>query len=177
MKTLDIGLSERQRLTSVSELNALMSNLFVLYITTKKLHWDIVGPQFKPLHELLDDQAEILEGYIDESAERVRMLGAYPVGTAKGFLELASLEEHPGKVLGATAALTMLSDDHEHLTRAVRAAIHRLQPHDAGTVDHLTDVLRSLEKSSWMLRSYLEGESVRSDGAVKLPPKAMPSLA
>ncbi|MFT3708090.1 MAG: DNA starvation/stationary phase protection protein [Archangium sp.] len=177
MKTPDLGLTERERVSSAAELNVVLSNLFVLHTKTKKLEWDIVGPQFGPLGEMLGDQARDLTNALDAVAERVRVLGAYPLGTARGFLELATLREHPGRVLGATASLMTLVEDHEVLVRGVRDAITRLSGTDFGTRDFLIGLLRTLETSAYQLRSWVEGESLHPDGAVRVPAAAMPSLA
>jgi starvation-inducible DNA-binding protein len=170
----NLGLSEQQRRTSINVLNGAIASASILLIKIKKFHWDVVGPQFMTLHKLFDEHYETVAAYVDEIAERTRMLGGVPLGTAAGFLESSIVKEHPGEVANATHAVTTLLCDHELIVVALRAGI-RLCTEDAGTADFLTKLLQGHEKSAWMLRSFLEGQSVKSDGAFE--PRAVPHLA
>jgi len=147
-------------------MNVALSNASLLTIKTKKFHWDVVGPQFMTLHKLWDEQYEALTDYVDEIAERIRMLGGYPIGTARGFLDASELKEYPGQVPNATEAVRHLLADHESIARSLRAGIEQCdgQFKDAGTADFLTGMLQGHEKMAWMLRSFLLGSAVQSSG-------------
>ncbi len=179
MRPLRIGLTDKQRQSSLRLLNVSLANEVLLQIKTKKIHWDIVGPQFMTLHALLDEQYEAIALYGDEIAERVRQLGGYPVGTAVGFLELAKVKEHPGKVLPSTESIAILLDDHETLTRTLRAAAGSCEKDidDRGTADFFTGLMQKHEKHAWMLRSFIEGEPVQPDGDVALPQASTATMA
>jgi len=164
MRKTNLGLSEQQRRTSIDALNEALANASILLIKTKKFHWDVVGPQFLTLHRLWDEQYESIATYVDELAERVRMLGGVPIATAAGFLEKSIIREHPGQVASATQAVAMLLMDHETVVRTLRIAIDTTCAKDAGSANFLTGLLESHEKMSWMLRSFLEGEGIDSDG-------------
>src|ERR1700685_245627 len=56
-------------------LNALLADVFALYIKTKNFHWHISGPHFRDYHLLLDDQAGQILATTDLIAERVRKTG------------------------------------------------------------------------------------------------------
>lgn len=179
MRTLRIGLTETERTGSIEELNVALANESLLLIKTKKVLWDIVGPQFLTLKELLNAQTQTLSVAIDGIAERIRTLGGYPIGTAAGFLALTELKEHPGRVLDATAAIEMLLDDHEALIRLHRRLVDRCERthHDRGSADFAVRLLEQHEQMAWILRSFIEGAAVRPDGQVKLPASATPSMA
>jgi len=165
MKALNIGLSEQQRTVSIDRLNVTLSDLYLLLIKTKKFHWDVVGPQFMTLHKLWDEQYQTIEKEIDAVAERARQLGGYPVGTAAGFLRHAKVKEHPGQVANATESVAMLVDDHELVVRTMREAIESCEEaKDRGTADFFTGLMQQHEEMAWMLRSFLEGDRLRSDG-------------
>jgi starvation-inducible DNA-binding protein len=166
MRKTNLGMSEQQRRSSIDALNGALANASILLIKTKKFHWDVVGPQFLTLHRLWDEQYESIAGYVDELAERVRMLGGLPIGTAAGFLDKSVIREHPGDVGNATQAVSMLLTDHETVVRTLREAIGICEK-DAGSADFLTRLLEHHEKMSWMLRSFLEGEGVASDGVTQ----------
>lgn len=166
MRKLNIGLSEEQR-RGVSELlNRDLADAYLLLIKTKKFHWDVIGPQFRTLHKLWEEQYEALTETIDALAERVRQLGFYPVGSAQGFLKLASIKEETTEIPTSTGMVEKLVDDHEQIIRNLRQHIDQCSEefHDEGTADFLTGLMEGHEQMAWMLRSFLEGESLQADG-------------
>jgi starvation-inducible DNA-binding protein len=166
MKPISIGLSEEQRQGVVNLLNQDLSDSYLLVIKTKKYHWDVVGPQFRTLHELWDEQYEALSANIDAIAERIRALGGYPVGTAKGFVEAASLREHAGDLPNAENMVERLVSDHEQVIRNLREHIDQCSDkyHDEGTADFLTGLMEQHEEMAWMLRSFVEGTALTPTG-------------
>ena len=166
MRKLNIGLTEEQRQGVIDLLNKDLSDVYLLVIKTKKYHWDVTGPQFRTLHQLWDEQYQILSETVDSIAERVRALGGYPVGTAEGFLKMATIKEHAGDVPAATDMVSNLVEDHEQIIRNLRDHVDQTGEDfgDQGTADFLTGLMEAHEEMAWMLRSFIEGESVVSDG-------------
>ncbi len=166
MRKLNIGLSEEQRQGVIELLNKDLSDAYLLLIKTKKYHWDVTGPQFRTLHQLWEEQYQALTESVDSIAERVRTLGGYPVGTAEGFLKMASIKEHAGDVPAATDMVANLVEDHEQIIRNLRDHVDQSSEKfsDEGTADFLTALMEAHEEMAWMLRSFIEGESVVSDG-------------
>ncbi|MEX0269561.1 Dps family protein [Leptolyngbyaceae cyanobacterium UHCC 1019] len=179
MRKLNIGLTEKEREGVIGLLNSSLSNVYLLLIKTKKYHWDVVGPQFRTLHMLLDEQYQALSTATDSIAERVRILGGFPAGTAAEFIQLASLEEHPGVIPNATEMVAKLVDDHEIIIRSLREQIDQSSEefHDEGTADFLTGLMEQHEEMAWMLRSFIEGESVAPDGNLPQATKKVPASA
>jgi starvation-inducible DNA-binding protein len=166
MRNINIGLTDKQREGVITLLNQDLSDLYLILVKTKKYHWDVVGPQFRTLHQLWEEQYESLTETIDSCAERIRTLGGYPVGTMEGFLKLASIKEHPGDIPNATEMVSRLVQDHEQIIRNLRQHIEQCSEsfHDEGTADFLTGLMEQHEAIAWMLRSFIEGEAVQSDG-------------
>lgn len=174
---VDIGLPSAARERAVALMNVALANASLLTIKTKKFHWDVVGPQFMTLHKLWDQQYETLTEEADEIAERIRMLGGYPLGTAQGFLTASELREFPAEVPAATEAVRHLLLDHESIVRSLRKSIDVCDRdiNDAGTADFLTGLLREHEKMAWVLRSFLMGTPVHPTGEKthgRVPPGA-----
>ncbi|MCM1981688.1 Dps family protein [Lyngbya confervoides] len=166
MPTLHIGLSEKERQGVIDLLNRSLADTYLLVIKTKKYHWDVVGPQFMSLHALWENHYEALSTNIDAIAERVRALGGYPIGTAREFLDMASIQEHVGDLPSATQMVGRLVVDHEKIIRNLREFIDSCSEefHDEGTADFLTGLMSSHEEMAWMLRSFMEGEAVTPIG-------------
>ncbi|MGD1867024.1 MAG: Dps family protein [Phormidesmis sp.] len=166
MQAVNIGLSQEQRQGVINLLNQDLADSYLLIIKTKKYHWDVVGPAFRTLHTLWEEHYTALAMNIDAIAERVRALGGYPVGTAKGFLDNASLKEHPGDLPNANEMVQRLVTDHEQVIRNLRGHVDQCgdEFHDEGTADFLTGLMEQHEEMAWMLRSFLEGEGLSPSG-------------
>ncbi|MBG1267666.1 Dps family protein [Nostoc sp. WHI] len=166
MRAINIGLTEEQRQGVINLLNQDLADAYLLLVKTKKYHWDVVGPQFRSLHQLWEEHYQKLTLNIDALAERVRALGGFPIGTMEGFLKIATLKEHAGNVPTATGMVANLVDDHEQVIRNLRDHVDQSgeEFHDQGTADFLTGLLEEHEQIAWMLRSFIEGEALDPDG-------------
>lgn len=166
MRPLNIGLSEEQRQGVIDLLNRDLSDAYLLLIKTKKYHWDVVGPQFRSLHQLWEEHYQALTESIDAIAERIRALGGYPIGTAEGFLKYASIKEDAGTLPNANGMVENLVSDHEQVIRNLRDHIDQSSEkyHDEGTADFLTGLMEGHEEMAWMLRSFIEGQAIDPDG-------------
>jgi starvation-inducible DNA-binding protein len=158
VENINIGLTDEQRAGVVEILNATLSDQHVLYTKTRNYHWNVVGEHFRELHKLLEEQYEQLSEAIDETAERVRMLGAPALGTMSEFLEHARLKEQPGDYPDQYTMLSNLCADHEAVIQQLRQDADTVDEefHDLGTNDFLTALIQAHEKMVWMLRAHLE---------------------
>lgn len=168
MRPLNIGLSEQQRQGVIELLQHDLANAYLLLIKTKKYHWDVVGPQFRTLHQLWEEHYTALTENIDAMAERIRALGGYPLGTAEGFLKYASIQEDPGNLPKADGMVENLVVDHEQIIRNLRDHTNQCEEKygDLGTQDFLIGLMAEHEEMAWMLRSFIEGEGITPDGQV-----------
>ncbi len=166
MPKLNIGLTEEQRHGEIELLNRALADLYLLLIKTKKYHWDVIGPQFLTLHTLWEEQYNALTMKIDATAERVRALGGYPLGTAAGFIQYSTIKEHPNDLPSANEMVNRLVQDHEQVIRNLREDIDKCgdEYHDEGTADFLTGLMEQHEEMAWMLRSFIEGENLQGNG-------------
>ncbi len=162
MPKINIGLTEQQRQGVINLLNQDLADAYVLLVKTKKYHWDVVGPQFRTLHQLWEEHYQTLTENIDALAERIRALGGYPVGTMEGFLQIATIKEHGGQVPRATDMVANLVEDHEQVIRNLREHVDQSgeEFHDQGTADFLTGLMEEHEEMAWMLRSFIEGQAL-----------------
>ncbi len=158
---MEIGLSPQERTSVVSMLNQSLANAYVLLVKTKKAHWDVVGPQFRSLHLLLEEQYQALSLATDELAERARMLGGHSIATMLEFIEMAEFSETREVLFNATHVVNVLVVDHEAICRSLRRTIDAAgDAGDIGTADLLTKQIQQHEKMAWMLRSFVEGPMV-----------------
>ncbi|MEB3357662.1 MAG: Dps family protein [Synechococcales bacterium] len=166
MRKINIGLTDEQRQGVIDLLNRDLADSYLLIIKTKKYHWDVVGPQFRSVHEMLEEQYEQLSENIDAIAERIRALGGYPIGTAESFLKLGSIQEHTGDLPTATEMMDRLADSNEMIVRNLRDHIEQCEEQfgDRVTADFLSQIAEGHEANAWMLRSFVEGEAIHPSG-------------
>src|SRR5438093_10260751 len=56
-------------------MNAILADVFALYLKTKNFHWHMSGPHFRDYHLLLDEHADQLFAMSDPIAARIRKIG------------------------------------------------------------------------------------------------------
>jgi starvation-inducible DNA-binding protein len=147
---------DRHRRTEVArELQATLVELVDLSLVGKQLHWNIWGRPFKPLHEHLDELVDSWRELSDTVAERAIALGVNPDGqaaTVSADSGVASIAVGP---LGTDHALEALVPRLADTTARIRERMDRLADFDLVSQDVLVEVVRTLEKQLWMLRSSL----------------------
>ena len=151
----DIGLKDDYRQKISEDLSEILASSYQLMIKSHIYHWNVVGPLFKPLHELTESHYQTLFEAIDIIAERIRALGhlaPVSIGDAAGFSPTSKGVNH--KVAGDM--VRDLIADHEAAVRAMRKAGSMADENDdLVTADMLTDRLTFHEKALWMLRAIV----------------------
>jgi starvation-inducible DNA-binding protein len=138
-------------------LNTLLADEYILYTKTRNAHWNIQGKNFSELHKFFESQYEPLDIIIDNTAERVRALGHFALGTLKDFLQVARLSEQNDNFSDQNNIIQTLLTDHESIIRSLyKDIITAAEFKDLGTADFMTGIMEQHEKMAWMLRSYLQ---------------------
>lgn len=153
----EIGISEKHLNSNIELLSILLSNEMVLYIKTRKSHWNISGSSFMELHKLFQSQYTALEETVDSIAERISKLGGKTIGTMKEFCKISTLKECPDNYPKQKEMIKELLDDHETIIKQIRKDIEICidKNKDAGTTDFLTGIMEEHETTAWVLRRYL----------------------
>jgi starvation-inducible DNA-binding protein len=157
MKT-EIGIKSANTAEIAQSLNKLLADEHVLYIKTRRAHWNVEGPDFLTIHRFFEEQYKQLEEIIDEIAERIRTIGHYAEATLNGFLHETSLSEETREKNDSAGFMRSLLSDHETIIIHLRENIERYDAEwkDAGTADFVTGLLETHEKMAWMLRAHLK---------------------
>ncbi|CAM4091408.1 MULTISPECIES: Dps family protein [Flavobacterium] len=150
-----IGLTKEELSKSIKDLTVVLSNEMILYVKTRKFHWNVTGNSFMELHKLFENQYSTLEETIDDVAERISELGGKAIGTMKEFIKHSILEED-SNFINQNEMLEELLNDHEKIIIQLRKFIKNAEEiEDVGTADFLTSILMDHESKSWILRKYL----------------------
>ncbi|HYZ79584.1 MAG TPA: DNA starvation/stationary phase protection protein [Gaiellaceae bacterium] len=141
------------------ELQATLVELVDLSLLGKQLHWSVVGPLFKPLHEHLDELVDSWRELSDTVAERAVALGYFPDGQAATISAASEIPAVERGALEAGAVVRELVQRLADATERIRGRMDRLGELDLASQDVLIEVLRELEKQLWMIRSQLAPEA------------------
>src|ERR1700686_3880667 len=70
-------------------MNAILADVFALYLKTKNFHWHLSGPHFRDYHLLLDEHGDQLFAMTDPIAGAIRKIGG---GTLKSIGHISRLQ-------------------------------------------------------------------------------------
>ncbi len=138
---------------TVAILEKVLADSYTLMLKTQNYHWNVVGENFKPLHELFGAQYEEIFEAIDEIAERIRALGSKVDGSFENFQKLSEIKKGD-KNADAKTMIKNLISDHEALIKSLNSGIKIAQGEgDEGTADMFIGRIQAHEKAAWMLSS------------------------
>jgi starvation-inducible DNA-binding protein len=130
-----------------------------LHLTLKHVHWNVVGPHFIGVHEMLDPQVDAVRAMVDQIAERIATLGSVPVGTPGALVAARNWEDYPLGRATTTKHLAALDEVYESVITDHRKAADDTAKLDDVTNDLLIGHLHELEQFHWFVRAHLESAS------------------
>ena len=149
-------LKSNTRKTVIDICNARLADAIDLALITKQAHWNVKGPNFIAVHEMLDDLRDGLDEHVDTIAERVAQLGGLALGTSQSVASRTPLAAYPTDITDITAHLEALTERYAETAKLARQAIDDCdEAGDADAADIFTAYSRFLDKSLWFLESHL----------------------
>jgi starvation-inducible DNA-binding protein len=150
-------LASNAKTVSIGVLNARLADSIDLALLTKQAHWNIKGPQFIALHEMIDGFRTELDSHVDTLAERVVQLGGTALGTTQSVAAATTLVPYPTDIYTTKDHLAALIERYGRVASAVRAAIDETaEAGDADTNDLLIAFSRALDKALWFLEAHVQ---------------------
>jgi starvation-inducible DNA-binding protein len=140
-------------IASIAEaLNALLADVFALYVKTKSFHWHVAGPHFRDHHLMFDEQAAQLFAVTDVIAERVRKLGATTLRSISHIQRLQRIADNDTGQMTAAGMLAELLEDNRQIVDEMRAC-HRVcsSGGDVATTSVLETFIDEGERRAWFL--------------------------
>jgi starvation-inducible DNA-binding protein len=150
------GLTDRQGARLAEILQKQLSTYNDLHLTLKHIHWNVVGPNFIGVHEMIDPQVEAVRGFADVVAERIAALGASPQGTPGAIIKDRTWEDYSVGRECVQAHLAALDHVYNGVVKDIRKAIDETGELDPVTQDLLIGQAANLEKFQWFVRAHLE---------------------
>jgi starvation-inducible DNA-binding protein len=161
------GLSEKQGNEVAEILQKSLSAYNDLHLTLKHIHWNVVGPNFIGVHEMIDPQVELVRGYADDVAERIAALGKAPQGTPGAIIKDRTWDDYSVGRDTVQAHLAALDLVYTGVIEDLRKGIDRLEDLDLVSQDLFISQAGELEKFQWFVRAHLEnsGGQLVNEGA------------
>ena len=133
-------------------LNALLADVFTLYLKTKNYHWNMSGPHFRDYNLLLDDHGDQIFAMTDDIAERVRKIGGTTIRSIGNIARLQRIPENDAEYVTPKDMLSELREDEKALVSSMRS-VHTVcdEAGDVATASLLENWIDQGERRIWFL--------------------------
>lgn len=150
------GLTDKQGARLAELLQKQLSTYNDLHLTLKHIHWNVVGPNFIGVHEMIDPQVDAVRKYADAVAERIAALGASPQGTPGAIINDREWDDYSVGRDTVQAHLAALDVVYTGVIEDIRKSIEETEDLDPVTQDLLIGQAGNLEQFQWFVRAHLE---------------------
>jgi starvation-inducible DNA-binding protein len=138
-----------------SDLQQCLETLLELGATLRHIHWNVVGPNFVAVHEMLEPQYTAVAKMCDDLAERIATLGRVPIGIHSRFASRVDREGYDLDRADSLAHLGALDLVYSEVIAQHRLAVESTGELDTISQDLLIGQTAQLEKFQWFVRSHL----------------------
>src|SRR5438067_1856565 len=133
-------------------MNAILADVFALYLKTKNFHWHMSGPHFRDYHLLLDEHADQLFAMTDPIAERIRKLGGLTLRSIGHISRTQRIADNDAEYVEPLDMLAELADDNRTLAASLREAHNVCDEHrDVATASLIEVWIDETERRAWFL--------------------------
>ena len=133
-------------------MNAILADVFALYLKTKNFHWHMSGPHFRDYHLLLDEQADQLFAMTDPVAERIRKIGGLTLRSIGHIGRTQRVLDNDAEYVEPLDMIAELADDNKTLAARLREAHNVCDEHrDVATASLIEVWIDETERRTWFL--------------------------
>jgi starvation-inducible DNA-binding protein len=133
-------------------MNAILADVFALYVKTKNFHWHVSGPHFHDYHLMLDDQADELFAMTDQIAERIRKVGALTLRSIGQIARTQRILDNDADYVEPSEMIAELREDNKTLAARLREAHGVCDEHrDIATASLIETWIDETERRTWFL--------------------------
>ena len=133
-------------------MNAILADVFALYLKTKNFHWHMSGPHFRDYHLLLDEHGDQIFAMTDPIAERVRKIGGHTIKSIGQIHSLQRVLDNDAEYVEPEDMLAELREDNQTLVSRLREAHEVCEEHnDVATASLIEVWIDESERRTWFL--------------------------
>src|SRR5436190_11852975 len=139
-------------------MNAILADVFALYLKTKNFHWHMSGPHFRDYHLLLDEHADQLFAMTDPIAERIRKIGGLTLRSIGHISRNQRVLDNDAEYVEPLDMIAELADDNKTLAARLREAHNVCDEHrDVATASLIEVWIDETERRTWFLSEIKRG--------------------
>ena len=139
-------------------MNAILADVFALYVKTKNFHWHMSGPHFRDYHLLLDEHSDQLFAMTDPIAERIRKIGGPTLKSIGHISRTQRVADNDADYVEPLDMLAELADDNKTLAARLREAHDLCDEHrDVATASLIEVWIDETERRTWFLSEIRRG--------------------
>ncbi len=133
-------------------LNAILADVYAIYLKTKNFHWHMSGPHFRDYHLMLDEQAIQLFAMTDPIAERIRKVGGPTLRSIGHIARTQRVLDNDATYVEPSDMLAELRDDSLALAARLREAHDVCNEHrDIASASLIEVWIDETERRTWFL--------------------------
>ena len=133
-------------------MNAILADVFALYLKTKNFHWHMSGPHFRDYHLLLDEQADQLYAMTDPIAERIRKVGGNTLRSIGHIARTQRVLDNDADYVEPADMLAELREDNKALVARLREIHDVCDEHrDIASASLIENWIDETERRTWFL--------------------------
>lgn len=139
------------------KLNKYLANLGVEYVKLHNLHWNVVGINFKAIHEYLESLYDGISESLDSVAELLKMHDEVPAASLKAYLALSDIEELSSVEVKGKESLEVVLKDFvafKSLAESIRREADEEGLYDV--VSAMEGDLEQFNKNIWFIKAMLK---------------------
>ncbi len=139
-------------------MNAILADVFALYLKTKNFHWHMSGPHFRDYHLLLDEHGDQLYAMTDPIAERIRKLGGLTIKSIGQISRIQRVLDNDADYVDPEDMIAELAEDNQTLAARLREAHNVCEEHrDVATASLIEVWIDETERRTWFLSEIKRG--------------------
>ena len=140
-------------------MNAILADVFALYLKTKNFHWHMSGPHFRDYHLLLDEHSDQLYAMTDPIAERIRKLGGLTIKSIGHISRIQRVLDNDADYVDPADMIAELAEDNQTLAARLREAHNVCDEHrDVATASLIEVWIDETERRTWFLSEIKRGQ-------------------
>ena len=133
-------------------MNAILADVFALYLKTKNFHWHLSGAHFRDYHLMFDEQGDQLFAMTDPIAERVRKIGGTTLRSIGQVARLQRISDNEAQYVEPEDMLAELCEDNKTMASRLREAHDLCDEHrDVATASLIEVWIDEAERRTWFL--------------------------
>jgi DNA-binding ferritin-like protein len=132
-------------------MNAILADVFALYLKTKNFHWHMSGPHFRDYHLLLDEHGDQLFAMTDPIAERIRKIGGPTLKSIGHISRVQRILDNDADYVEPSDMLAELAEDNKTLAARLRQAHNVCDEHRDMATASLIESLDRRDRASHLV--------------------------